>query len=538
MPETNLTTEALERLGLEQQPFSAPGYCDELFRNTALDMLIKSVLQQLRNSQYIALIKGEAGIGKSCLCLRLLCEVDSTATITRINANDNTTIKDILAQLIADQDIVISELLSDSESEKKNRSEKKQALNQLLQQLQNGQQPVLLIDDAHLLDQQTLSALLKFSKSVHDAAYGGGLKLILVARREIDDLLDQLPKTLFDPQYLNSLLLRPLNRTEIKQYLQNRFQKAGSKQLPINKLLLRSAQNNCGGIPGKINQLICEQINNGENILSAFDINLKKALAAGVLLLIPIIFVVLVITGHDTGKPDAELEPAPIVPPLNHEPADILPPISTADSPTEDQPTNPAAEAQAPEGIDPFIQATEFTATEPLVEIRTEPELAEVNAEQVTPLNGIPDTSITEVENPAAPEEITVSQSGASELTDSTAINENTEVEVADSTHINKGKLVIISDTELAQYGDDAYVIQLAGAWNKTSLMNYGQKFMLDPPLIFFSSTRQQQPWHTLLYGPFPSYQAAQQAAATLPAELGSNKPWIRKVQRIIESGS
>jgi len=76
--------------------------------------------------------------------------------------------------------------------------------------------------------------------------------------------------------------------------------------------------------------------------------------------------------------------------------------------------------------------------------------------------------------------------------------------------------------------------LQLIAGYKYTTLTNYVKKYRLPKEkLAYYRSQNKGKIWHSLLYGLYPDYQAANSAAKTLGKKLGKNKPWIRKLKSI-----
>jgi DamX protein len=51
--------------------------------------------------------------------------------------------------------------------------------------------------------------------------------------------------------------------------------------------------------------------------------------------------------------------------------------------------------------------------------------------------------------------------------------------------------------------------------------------------IAYYETTFQGKPWYQLLYGLYPTKQAAEKAAAELPENIRRAGPWIRKMSTI-----
>jgi type II secretory pathway predicted ATPase ExeA len=230
---------------LQQRLFPRPAGLEDTYRNTALDMLLTSVLQQIHNTAQIQVIKGEQGLGKTSFCKRLVYEAPADSNITLIQADRKTGVTEILHVMSGareDDTRAPLQVLA------------KNAAQALYQQLYNQLQPVVLIDDAHCLSTQTLANLFRFQYALAQQN-SGGFKLILVGERKIDSRLEGVDKKVIDRDRFISSLLRPLNRNEIADYIEFKLLHAQGDKPKLNKKQLQYVRSHSGGIPGKIETL-------------------------------------------------------------------------------------------------------------------------------------------------------------------------------------------------------------------------------------------------------------------------------------------
>ena len=270
----NLHQRVLQRLAITKQPFSPPNDCDSLYRNTALDMLSNSVIQQLINSDQIQIVLGEHGIGKSCLCRRLFCEAPPELQLIFYSASSRSRIDHLFLAINGD----------DKFPEVKTDELAKLAARQIFGKLRKQQQPALLIDDAHLLRPPVLRMLFRFVAAIEKQNLGS-LKLALIGERKLEKKFEQLQDAAPAEVQIKTSLLRPLSRIEIADYIEFRFESAGTINQPLGVKRLNEIYQLAGGLPSKIDQYVCEVLNYGR-IKSASKIsNLKKVLLLALIIL-------------------------------------------------------------------------------------------------------------------------------------------------------------------------------------------------------------------------------------------------------------
>jgi DamX protein len=85
----------------------------------------------------------------------------------------------------------------------------------------------------------------------------------------------------------------------------------------------------------------------------------------------------------------------------------------------------------------------------------------------------------------------------------------------------------------LAQPGT-SYSLQLLGSRNAESITRYIQQQQLDiQQSAIYKGMYKGAEWYVLLYGIYPSLQAATEARDTLPAAVRSDKPWPRTLKTV-----
>lgn len=81
----------------------------------------------------------------------------------------------------------------------------------------------------------------------------------------------------------------------------------------------------------------------------------------------------------------------------------------------------------------------------------------------------------------------------------------------------------------LEQLSPNAYLIQIVAASKPNSIQDFADKNLpgVSPKPQVVHTLREGKDWYHLVIGPYPSKQAAQQAADTLPKTELANKPWL-----------
>jgi MSHA biogenesis protein MshM len=241
----------LEYFNLDEFPFVlAPNthyFCNLPSYHEALNVLLLS----LRSGEGIIKIIGEVGVGKTLLCRELLNKLDDekkyvTAYIT-CPLLDYVGFQKTLAQELGlcfnegtDQQGLLN-LISKT----------------LLKLHETGKRVVVIIDEAQVLSDQCLEGLRLLSNLETESEKL--LQIVLFGQPELDTRLSQPNLRQLKQRITFSYCLRPINRSELEDYINHRLVKAGNKQgtLFLKKsldLLFRASR----GIPRLVN-ILCHK---------------------------------------------------------------------------------------------------------------------------------------------------------------------------------------------------------------------------------------------------------------------------------------
>ena len=79
----------------------------------------------------------------------------------------------------------------------------------------------------------------------------------------------------------------------------------------------------------------------------------------------------------------------------------------------------------------------------------------------------------------------------------------------------------------------DTFTLQLASSRNRQLIEKYLTENGLQGRAGYYRSLRQGEPWYALIYGSFPTAEAAAAAVDRLPPELRKWSPWVRRMRDI-----
>lgn len=123
--------------------------------------------------------------------------------------------------------------------------------------LRIGNAPVVLLDDAHTLDNGQLDYLLRAAES---AVRRGQIRsLVLLGTPELNRDIQHCRPSGAKADVINTLYLPPLNETETEAYLQFRFMDSyDGESIRCSSRQVRTIHKTSGGMPGQIDRLVAQ----------------------------------------------------------------------------------------------------------------------------------------------------------------------------------------------------------------------------------------------------------------------------------------
>ncbi|HED33683.1 MAG TPA: hypothetical protein ENJ08_05605 [Gammaproteobacteria bacterium] len=77
------------------------------------------------------------------------------------------------------------------------------------------------------------------------------------------------------------------------------------------------------------------------------------------------------------------------------------------------------------------------------------------------------------------------------------------------------------------------WTLQFLGARSPLALLKFAKKYPLDGNGIWYKSSLRGQPYYVLIYGSYPSRDAARNAVSKLTPELRAIKPWVKSLKAV-----
>ncbi|HED16678.1 MAG TPA: hypothetical protein ENI64_07705 [Gammaproteobacteria bacterium] len=230
----------LESLGLRHSPF-IPNNESLAFLDERGGQHLNLAIHLLESSHMIVIVLGKTGMGKSTLARQLQFRLPDTILPCLINAKSLTPqslLRSMAGRLDIPQDV-------DLPTQRLLLAEKTVSLRH------QDSVPLIIVDDAHLLDDATLDALLQIHTGT-DQEYNRW-ELALFSNPGLEQRVAA--KLATGKENIYEISLKPYNENQTRDYLLNRLQTAGytSDNLPFTNRQFKLIFEQSSGIPARLN---------------------------------------------------------------------------------------------------------------------------------------------------------------------------------------------------------------------------------------------------------------------------------------------
>lgn len=470
--------------------------------------------------QPLVLMVGELGIGKSTLITQYMAQMNNEIVINLVKSHSALRIPEIL-QAIA-KEFGVSIPPSSTANPYFSQQDQITALANAISQTHKP--GVVVLDDAHRLPLETLSAMVQLSLIQADTA--GPLRLLLTGEAQLENRIKNLFEISGRRMEFPVFTLKPLNFEQTRSYLKFRLSKAGLnentlfKDEDVQRIYKLSA-----GIPGRIN-LIAKQslIEMSQRIpidtdteqvrsKSGYSFTITPQIPQWVskhfvrtisIVLLVLIFALLWLWPHSRHHANiinehANIQTAPFVPPAAPSPPSqprIKPPEPVALS----APPSPVVEKSHDANLQNHALQNVMSNPPP-----NEAAVSAVANHQVGSQN------TTDIKQPKPPL-----------LQNDKAVISAPPAPIRNITH--SAPVTSQHNNNLSQ----KYTLQLMASQKLKDITYYIDKNNLNSVASFFKTDRQGQTWYVLVYGEYATLAQAKAAIAKLPENLQEKKPWVR----------
>ena len=499
-------------LGLTHNPFSDPQ--QEFFPGADREQMLGKIRKLSQWSRPILTITGPHGVGKTCVFRALSSSLESGVVAARVNGSLVSRAGDVLSALVqgygvatpagADAPLLIELIIA-----------------HLGDQAQKGRTSLVLVDDAHLLEQRAVDDLVNIADAGAKLAFFSEPQFIESLQRAIERNAETREG---DELLWQEMLLSPFSREQSSDYLTWRFSEAAyDGRTPFTEHQIDIIHKTSGGYPGRLDfaaneQLMLMTVGGSPSA----GIPSKHLWLAGGLACVLGLVLWLWSPGEnlEVDKKTVELEMP--------EATDSLAPedLESAESPelVASTPEIDNQEAIADDAVEeiklPLSRTVEPVTNPPPVE--PEPVANPSRTVRPEPVPAIAKTEPIPVREPA-PQFQAEPQAQP---------RPQPQPEPLESTRAADNGGYHSASWLLAQ-SDSAYTIQLIGLSEAERASSYlGEQ---DNPERFalFRTRSGDRVVHVVTYGIYSNQSAAEAAVLRLPASVGEINPWVRPIRSV-----
>lgn len=485
----------LAKYGLTHEPFADtddPGvFYADADREQRLDLM-----QHLAPYSEILLVIGGQGAGKTTLLRQFIARAGETWRTALVSAHPGMDREELLAAVLGAFGLPLDISVP--------LERRRAVLIDHLHALRRGaRMPILIVDDAHHLDADALELLLDFCEQ-NEAEHL--LAMILVGTPQLQAMLAEPALAPLQNRVAHTFDVPPFSEFDTARYLRHRMRAAGAAdEGPFTPEVVSKIHTATGGVPVAINEMahyvLSERPPSGSGAAARADRGISGADAAAGMsgprrgldkrwiaaALAGIAIVAVFVAGRFGGEePPTERTVALSPPPAPSSPSEGAQVIRDEPPPVE---------------VPPVAAEPPLAATEPPTPAAPPPPIADVPPGPATP----PRTAVS----PPPPTPVAKTPPAAPSATPDL-----------------KG-----ADWVRAQPSDHS-TLQLMALKDEQAVRRIIARHRL-ADAAYFPVRRDGRTLYVLVYGSYPSREAATRAAAELPAGLVSGQPWVRNFQSL-----
>lgn len=517
-------TDVLHRYGLRRNPFGDDFPPEDAFLTEQRHQLLDKLNHLSRYSQFVLVVSGEHGMGKSTFLSQILPASDPVVRPAVLRLQHETGPAQLVASLLQAARIEV-EGEPDFEGQV-------QAIQQHAQMLRDlNRMMLILIDDAELLSDAALDVL--FTRVMQTPDASASPHIILFGQ---PDLLQRLAsprlQTVLSGRSHHAALAA-LNLDETEAYIRHRMGLAGMRgELPFSAEHYQRIHQVSRGIPAQINRVAQQLLFEQPVQTTGLRMQLPwMHIAAGSVLAATIVLALLLNDG--SSEADAVPSAGPVTKQL-----EIKLPESVVQ---QQQQAAVAAGAVAPLPEQRVLTLSERLAiqeaklgvapepglTEPLPEPAGEDVSPISEAPPVAPLAQPAPVASAQPATPVQAEPTKPAAKPEAKVESKVPVVERSSVAVSGNSHPLKREAMVMG------WRGNGYTLQMLGARSAQNAIDFIKANGSLSDFAFFETTYKGQPWFVVVYGEYASRESAQAAVSRLPAALQQQKPWPRSIKGV-----
>ncbi|WP_420599934.1 AAA family ATPase [Neptuniibacter sp.] len=492
--------------------------------------VLDKLKHMVRFSDFLLLVSGEKGAGKSTLVEQLKPDLNDTTLCCCVVRSDTG----------LEQEQLLDQLLAQLPSHDHLGSEYADRLKAFYLQLKAlkaaGQKCLIVVDDAENLSASSLELLLNLHQA--DSMAESAQLLLLINSGFADKLLESRSVKLLEGR-VHHLILDRMSDDETKEYLSLCHPAADA--LPAKKLtqLLQLSE----GLPGRVDKLLAGEKVSAQSAKSgvrAFP--LPAAHVGGIgLILIGILAVSLwQFFPEESDEQNVVGETVSVPLPVPVEKAQVekveVIPVTTSASDNQALAKSPSSAAEKEQSIAKQELERRLALQEKKIEEK-KPDLEKI--EKQDQVARIAD-ELREVVTENAKEVVESKVEPVAEAPPSVKVIKPEKVEpeivkteppkVAVKAPVSKYSS---SEQTILGWKASGYTLQMLGARSQKSAENFIAQQKDPAQFYYFSTIYKGAPWHVVIYGEFANRDIANAAIKKLPEELRKMRPWARSARGV-----
>ena len=507
----DLFPDYVEVMGLAFDPFAQSGSTrGGLYLGAGRRELIDQVIYLSEFSAGALVVSGEPGAGKSSLFTGLPSEFDESWNSCSIAAGDSPSSNQFFFQLAS----ALGAQVSDSA----NSGELLVAIRHQLTQ-EFSEPFILLIDDAHLLEDSILSALLSLLQlpsgndelPVHVVLFGDDQLIVRLDNFSMVDVL------------LHDITLSSFNKGDSSEYLLQKLRAAGWAQaLPFSDDEMNLLHQDSGGIPGELNeqaqQLLLSRVTVDHERLDP-RAGLPLAHMFSVVALLGVL--VMAYFYKDSWFDATDTQVAVISAPVDQHTTSPNTSLPTK-APMVDE--NIVPESSAVDAKPDVIAASEAESFDVVGATDNFDEPSTMRPNEST------DLALSPIKEPVSMmPEVTAAMPSLSDLPPPAALGAPEAV----VRQPQFDQLLSGDERLLLSYNEDRFVLQVMAAGSKSAVERFMASQSNHSELHMYSTWRQGKPWYVVVAGNYSTSGEARRGVNSLPITQKKAGPWPRSVTEI-----